>query len=438
MSTPQALLSWLAIFALSAGCGGGRGEVEVRTSVAENQAATTHRSAPGLKRIDAAMASAAEFLVSRQSADGAWRSDVYGPFNQGDALTATVLAALLDTSGAGARERPDQAIDKATQYLVAMVGRDGAIQPPEHGISYPVYIAAGAVSALARQDDGSLTPALDAWLTYLRQRQLSEPLGWRPDDGPYGGWGYAAGLPRKPAAGVPLGNLAEPNLSATVFALAAMRRAGVPADDPAIQRALAFVERCQNFSDDPDARDERLDDGGFHFIDGDPVRNKAGVAGTDRAGRTRFASYGSATADGLRALVLCGLPPDDPRVVAAWAWLERHFVADAHPGRYAADREGARPAVYYYYCHSLVETLAAAESGHPTADANRARWARAVADALVARQRPDGSWKNAAVDVREDDPLVATSLAASALARCRELLVGAGRGVADTQAVCNR
>jgi len=52
----------------------------------------------------------------------------------------------------------------------------------------------------------------------------------------------------------------------------------------------------------------------------------------------------------------------------------------------------------------------------------------ALADELLRRQEADGSWVNAAGEVREDDPLVATPLAVGALAGCRlldELSVGA-------------
>jgi hypothetical protein len=38
---------------------------------------------------------------------------------------------------------------------------------------------------------------------------------------------------------------------------------------------------------------------------------------------------------------------------------------------------------------------------------------------LVRRQRRGGSWVNDAVEVREDDPIVATALAAGALSICR-------------------
>ena len=106
--------------------------------------------------------------------------------------------------------------------------------------------------------------------------------------------------------------MTESNLSATVTALEALRAAGITASDPDVRKALLFCERCQNFGDEP-----AFDDGGFHFIYDDGVRNKAGVAGMDRQGRERYVSYGSATADGFRALLNCGLPRDHPRVAAA-------------------------------------------------------------------------------------------------------------------------
>ena len=49
-------------------------------------------------------------------------------------------------------------------------------------------------------------------------------------------------------------------------------------------------------------------------------------------------------------------------------------------------------------------------------------WAEALAEELLRRQHSDGSWVNDAVEVREDDPLVATPLAAGALAVCRDAL----------------
>jgi squalene-hopene/tetraprenyl-beta-curcumene cyclase len=257
-------------------------------------------------------------------------------------------------------------------------------------------------------------------LKYLRRQQLTENWGWRPADQEYGGWSYAKNEPRKPAPGAPISPLTEPNLSATIFALEALRQAGCKPDDAALTKARMFVERCQNFAEKPEQREPAFDDGGFFFIHDDAVRNKAGVAGKDRAGRERYFSYGSTTADGLRALLACGLPSKYQRVMAARHWLEEHFSASEHPGAYVQDRESARPALYYYYCCSVAQAFQAAGVNEIGAGTDKGSWRKLLANALLERQRPDGSWSNPAVAVREDDPLVATPLAIIALATCRE------------------
>jgi squalene-hopene/tetraprenyl-beta-curcumene cyclase len=228
--------------------------------------------------------------------------------------------------------------------LASVVGPDGTVQSGRFGVTYPGYTAAGAVQALSRPEHVVQRPACEAWLAYQRERQLTEDLGWNADDKPYGGWGYCPHRPLKPKSGEPAHPLTESNLSATAFALEALHAAGLRAADPLFQKALAFVRRCQNYGDGP-GREPAFDDGGFFLIYDDAVRNKAGIAGEGGSGRRRFASYGSATADGLRALLLCGLPAEDARVGAARAWLEQNFPVDAHPGKYAENREAHRDAV---------------------------------------------------------------------------------------------
>ena len=49
-------------------------------------------------------------------------------------------------------------------------------------------------------------------------------------------------------------------------------------------------------------------------------------------------------------------------------------------------------------------------------------WAEDLAEELLRRQRKDGSWANHHSFVKEDDPLIATMLAAAALANCRQVL----------------
>jgi squalene-hopene/tetraprenyl-beta-curcumene cyclase len=327
----------------------------------------------------------------------------------GTALTPLVLHAF---EGLPANLRPTAACDRAAAYLASMARPDGTIVPPAHGFDYPLYTAALTVTTLSRREHGVHGGARDAWLAYLRERQLTEALGWTQHDPEYGGWGYCRTVPRRPIPGQFTAPLTESNLSATRHALEALRAAGVPAGDPAFARALVFLERCQNLPTDGAAADPLFDDGGFHFIYDDPVRNKAGTAGKDKSGTARFASYGSTTADGLRALLACGKSREDRRAAAARRWLETHFDAARHPGRYVERHESNRQAVFYYYCAALAGAFRAA--GSEVGD-----WSEALTAELVRRQEDDGTWSNPAHAMREDDPVTATALAICALSACR-------------------
>jgi len=356
--------------------------------------------------IDDAIVRAVQFLAEQQSPDGAWRSSVYGPLKDGPSLTGFVAATIARIES---HPQARLSFDRAVEYLAG-------IDPGAGGTTYPVYAAAGAVIALGCRSTIGCAASRDTWLAFLRRQQLVETLGWQESDDSFGGFSFAHERP-KPIDGRPPSPMAVPNLSATVFALDAIRSAGCSADDAAIQKALAFVERCQNWCDDETAGDSRFDDGGFYFLQGDPTRNKAGEAGVDATGRTRYVSYGSATADGLRALLACGLSTEHPRVRAARRWLVGNFSAENHPGGYPSDREYLRPALYYYFCASAAEALLISSPRD-----GDSRWAAELAQALFSRQRQDGSWRNSAVDVREDDPLVATPLAISALVAAKATL----------------
>lgn len=367
------------------------------------------------ERIDAALERAGAFLRAAQDADGAWRSGVYGNLRSGAALTATVTKALLFSPAAGS----EQAAAAGVDWLVAAApGGEGAAP-----LGYPVYTSALAVMALS-QPAALARPgaaaARDAWLELLLDHQLDEELGWTPEDAAHGGWGYSLSPPRRPAdvtGGETRG--ASPafdaDLSSTVFALGALSLAGRGPDDPAVLSARGFVERCHNF----DRGDPRFDDGGFCFTPTGEHQNKAGVAGVDAAGRVRYRSYGAMTADGVRALLRCGLAPDHPRVVAAADWLRLHFEAARHPGRYEPAREVEREASYYYWCWSSAHAFRALGLRRWEGPDGSVDWTEALASELLRRQRPDGSWTNGFTMVKEDDPLVATPLAAAALGLCR-------------------
>jgi squalene-hopene/tetraprenyl-beta-curcumene cyclase len=290
-------------------------------------------------------------------------------------------------------------------------------------LDFPTYTASETALTLSL---GRPTPshcqAREAWVGALRRRQLSADLGWRPADPAFGGWGYAIDPPRHPRPLVHGAMIADANISATLFAIAARRFAGATTQDQAIRDALRFVKRCQNFTGDAERSDPRYDDGGFHFSPTDAVRNKAGRAGHDMSGHDRYHAYGSATADGLRVLALCGLGHDHPRVVAARRWLERRFRPDTNPGVFADGRQVLRHAYYFYYCWSVSHALMALGRRDIETDSGPIDWPASLADELIRRQGPDGAWRSDRSDAKEDDPLVATPLATAALSICRMMM----------------
>ncbi len=359
-----------------------------------------------------------DYLLSQQSKDGAWRSDVYATFKDGTALTPLAVTAIQEAHDAGVRNAATEAaIKKGCEFLATFV-KDGTVSPPADGFDYPAYTAALTLKAFSHPTAKDFAKHRDAWVKYLKERQLTEKLGWKPEEKQYGGWGYCRVSPQKPEPGKFAPNLIESNLSATVFVLDALKAADA-LDAETSKTAAIFVRRCQNWEPripGPPTPWFRHMDGGFHFIYDDPTRNKAGVVPKEADHWPQlFHSYGSTTADGLHALALCNDPADKHRLAAARAWLLANFSVDRHPGTYIKTHEPNRDAVYYYY----VASAARAFRDHKLELPNGRDWAAELSYELPRRQAKDGSWANPIELVRENDPIVATSNAVLALARCK-------------------
>jgi hypothetical protein len=311
-----------------------------------------------------------DFLCSRQSSDGAWRSPVYGAFKDGHGLTPLVLLALV-----GSRRTEVRA---ACARAVAWVQREmaeGVRVFPVHHASWLLQVA---------QEESRMEGLVPGLRRQLSRLQMGSALGWGPEDDCFGGWSYASrAVPKK--EGLELASMQQPNLSATILALFGLGSGR----SRTVREAGTFVRSCQNFS----ASGGRFDDGGFFQMPHDPTRNKAGVAGEDRLGRRRFRSYASATADGLRGLLLTGVDPAGERVQAAARWLEEHGVDDVADLRF-----------YASYARTSAFRLLEDREGSVR------KWRGDIAE-LEQFRRADGSYCNPAGEMRENDPLVATSLA---------------------------
>lgn len=310
---------------------------------------------------------AASWLRDAQSADGAWRAASYGAFRDGRALTPVVLRALAPLSG--------------TEAACAAACRWLAREKTDLFEHYPVHLAAAVLETQAGFP--RLGPLIEPAIRRLTELQCPAT----------GGWSYS---PTPLAADERPIPMRQPNLAATATAIDGLRASGLPPDDPILAMALRFVKSCQNHA----SGNPSTDDGGFFQMPGDRWRNKAGAADEDRTEQPRLRSYASATADGLRALLHCGERPDSPAVLAAAAWLER----------FAWDPTGSpdSPATLVYY---TARAVARTSLLHPPLIAR----ASAIARSLVPLQEPSGSWSNPAAELREDCPLVATSLALEAV-----------------------
>ncbi|MGD9125875.1 MAG: hypothetical protein PVH19_00730 [Planctomycetia bacterium] len=395
-------------------------------AVGPDKVARPDRSAL-VRRLDLALRKAGNYLLEKQADDGAWYSETYGALRRSPALTPQVMSVLLFLPQTG--ERGQKAYQRGTAYLLSHV-KDGKLGVGDRQWAFPVYTAASASRVIAhpKKSDGLIPLAQrragqKAYLTYLKQRQLLEPLGWKQSDPAYGGWGFSIGPPKKPNGDDPAAHanpMESSNLAATLFGIGALRSGASldPENRPDFKPVLIFVQRCQNY----DTGDPRFDDGGFFFMPGFPEMNKAGIAGTDRHGHQRMKSYGTMTADGLRALVRAGLPPDHPRVVASRRWLERHFSVTKNPGEFATDRQVLQNATYYYWTWAVAHAFLTLRQ--PTIDTpdGPVEWPVVLAEQVLRLQRADGSWVNRFTDAKEDDPLIATSWAASTLALCHAML----------------
>jgi squalene-hopene/tetraprenyl-beta-curcumene cyclase len=325
------------------------------------------------------------FLRPRQADDGSWSGDRKEP-----GITALVVTALLRSK----RVTPaEPAVTKALAYLERFLGPKGGLSEAAHS-NYSTSIALLAFHEANR--DGRYDRVIKGGQEFLKTMQWDESEGKSRDSDFYGGAGYG-------------GANSRPDLSNTTFMLEALRDSGLPPDDPALQKALVFVSRCQNlkseFNDQPWA--SKVDDGGFIYT---AASGGSSVAGKTEDGGLR--SYAAMTYAGLKSMIYAGLSQDDPRVKAAYAYITKHYGLDENPGL------GQR-GLYYYY-QTFAKALALV--GKPTvvdASGKAHDWRAELVEVLAKRQNPNGSWVNPADSFMEGDPNLVTAYGLLALAYAR-------------------
>lgn len=457
------------------------------------------------------------FLRSQQDpASGGWAVNPKGPSYP--AITGLVLAGLMGDGSAGEN---DPTVQLGHKYLLNAVQPDGGI----YDQVLPSYNTAIAVSALSRFSDPRSKEAVKNAVAFLRKIQYGEeaaameglgesakPVG--REDPFYGGWGY--------------GRHGRPDLSNTAFALEALHASGVEASDPAFQRALVFLQRCQmvekvgeakvndqayaagstqggfiyatsvnkervgvgqsqagevaeslsgppgtvahvQLRTNPDGKEltltrddvrrmlaetaegssrpairslateavivlgptsdgqsastfeirtpitstEALQDFLFAALAGE-VKDRGAIrveAADHWKGISRLRAYGSMTYSGFKSYAYANLRKDDPRVRAAWGWIQANYTLAENPGM---GTDG-----YYYYLLAFSRALKA--SGEdlvpmPAGATGEGRaWRHDLVKRLAELQEPDGSFRT--VDNRwlEDNKVLISAYALIAM-----------------------
>lgn len=343
---------------------------------------------PDAKKWDELVNKGVAYLRSTQASDGSWSKE------RSLGISGVVMTALLRS---GKLPDNDRTIVNGLRFLESLVNpREGHIAGENPRDQLKNYVTSVNVMAFAEANkDGRYHKIVQDGARYLKMLQWDEGEEILPKNNFYGGAGYDS--------------KSRPDLSNTQFFVDALKAAGVPQNDPAYQKVVIFVSRCQNlkseYNDQPWAA--KVNDGGFIYTcAGDPESKAA----------DDLRSYGSMTYAGVKSLIYAGVSKDDKRVQAAWEWIRKNYTVDRNPG-FPPGRD--QLGLYYYY-HTMAKCLDAMGVDYvEDAQGKKHDWRKDITEALAKRQRADGSWVNPADRWMEGDPNLVTAYALLALSYCK-------------------
>lgn len=322
---------------------------------------------------------------SGQASDGTFS------IQAGPGVTALVLTAMLRHQV----NLADPSLAKGLKALEGFVKPDGGIYGNGRLKNYETCVGILAFSEANKlAGDGRYNKVLADAKKFLMGMQYGEASGETSDNLDYGGAGYAG--------------KGRPDLSNTAYLLEALKAVEADESDPAIQRALVFVSRCQNLQSEHNdsALATKVNDGGFYYKIPTEKELESGDRGAPEGG---LRSYGSMTYSGLKSMVYAGLKSDDKRVKAATDWISKHYSL--------ADNPGMGKAGLFYYYHTFGAALGATGLVDLVdGKGDKHNWRDDLVKQLQAQQSDDGSWRNDNSQWFENDKNLCTAFALLALA----------------------
>jgi squalene-hopene/tetraprenyl-beta-curcumene cyclase len=288
------------------------------------------------------------FLRTNQQEDGSWAGSV--------GVTALGLRAFLE-SHRGYNETDGAFITRPVKFLLDHVNDDGSISETNQNRNYNTAVS---LTALAGADNPAYADVIRNGQLFLKHLQLDPEQGYESEHRYYGGIGY--------------GGDERPDLSNQYMAMEALQATALDPKDPVWEKALVFINRSQNRSESND-QTWAANDGGFTYMPGYSPHG-----GTN--------SYGGMTSAGLLSLLFAGVDRDDPRVQAAYQWIQQNYTLEDNPG--AKDRSG----LFYYYNVFAKSMYAMDDPQIVDGAGNRHNWREELATKLISLQNEDGSWNN--------------------------------------------
>ena len=319
-----------------------------------------------------------------QQADGSFSGET------GPGVTALVTTALLRND----LPSGDLMVSSSLKYLEGFIQPSGGIH--QEGTLYRNYETCLAMLCFNEANsDGRYDEIIKKADAFIKGIQWDDDEGASRADPGFGGAGY--------------GKHNRPDLSNTTFFIEALKAAGNDVDSEAIQRALAFVSRCQNLESEHNTTSfaAKDPDGGFYYT--------PAAGGTSQAGKTEnggLRSYASMTYAGLKSMIYAGVDADDPRVAAAVNWISENYDLTENPG--------LGDAGHYYYLHTFAKALSAlGQDQIEDAKGKKHAWRSDLIMELMRRQRRDGSWVNRNTRWLEGDANLVSGYALLALSYCQ-------------------
>jgi squalene-hopene/tetraprenyl-beta-curcumene cyclase len=318
------------------------------------------------------------WLMKRQQDNGAWATMPEAGSQPDIAFTSLALISV-GKAPLKYRETYKDRIEKGIKYILNHVQENGAAIDSEKPPTYGTYKTSLAIVALATIDKEKYKDSIKKAMDYLVKSQFGPEDG----DAQSGGWGYQEKGPTLEK---------NANLSTTQFVMTALSEGGLPQDSETWKRAVEFLNKIQNSSENNKFR-VTSNDGGFFYS---PIESKAENKEVLPDGTEVLKSYASMTYAGLLSFIYAYVDKKDPRVLAAYSWLKQKYSLEENVGLRTDDKPNLGKQGLFYYYHTFAKALDA--YGEATIvtmpDKTERNWAKDLTEKLAFLQKQEGFWVN--------------------------------------------